>query len=141
MKTIIAVIQPWPKQCPEMKPAPSVTSSKLTRANSHPPTIDRGPPTEIISDSSSTSPPSSSTCLLACSLKPASCKTRGVRRELTCKGHCKIGGCFGVIQMTTTPASHNNLHALFSLIRHDERRGYQAFTWWICILFKKLVFV
>ena len=48
-----------------MRPALPTASSKVTPSDSHPPTIDTGPPTEMISDSSLASVPSSSSRLLA----------------------------------------------------------------------------
>ena len=56
----------------EMRPALPAASSKVMPSDSHPPTIERGPPTEMISDSSSASVPSSSIRLLASSLITAS---------------------------------------------------------------------
>ena len=57
-----------------MKPALPTACSNLTPSDSHTPTIDRGLPTEIISDSSSASVRSPSTRLLASLLTTASRK-------------------------------------------------------------------
>ena len=59
-----------------MRPALPTASSNVTPSDS-PPTIDRGPPTEIISDSSSASVPSSSTLILASPLLTTASRTIG----------------------------------------------------------------
>ena len=61
----------------EMRPALPTASSKVTPSVSHPTTIDRGPPTEINSDSSSASVPSSSTGLLTSPVLPTASRTMG----------------------------------------------------------------
>ena len=60
-----------------MSPALPTASSKVTPSDSHPPTIDRGPPTEMISDSSSASVPSLSTRLLVSPLLTTASRTMG----------------------------------------------------------------
>ena len=52
-------------------------SSKLTPSDSHPPTIDIGPPTEMVSDSSSASVPSSFNRLLTSPLLTTASRTMG----------------------------------------------------------------
>ena len=57
----------------EMRPALTTVSSRVAPFDSNPPKIERGPPTEMTSDSTSAFVPSSSTCFLASSLTTASC--------------------------------------------------------------------
>ena len=58
-----------------MRPALPTASSKVTPSDSHPPTSDTGPPTEMISDSSSAYVPSTSTRLLASPLLTTASRT------------------------------------------------------------------
>ena len=60
-----------------MRPALPNASSKATPSDSHPPTIERGPPTEMTSDSSSASVPSSTARLLASPLLTTASRTMG----------------------------------------------------------------
>ena len=60
-----------------MSPALPTASSKVNPSDSDPPKIDRGPPTELISDSSSASVPSSSSRLLASPLLTTASHTMG----------------------------------------------------------------
>ena len=122
----------------EMRPALPTAPSKVTPSDSHRPTIGRGPPTEVISDSSSTSVPSSSTHLLASSLTTAS-RTMGESGggELIITGHSNIRECPGAVHTTTTLAFHNNSNFLLPFIRHDERRGFQLVHGGWIILFNK----
>ena len=118
-----------------MRPALPTASSNVNPSDSHPPTIDRGPPTEMISDSSSASVPSSSTRLLTSSLPLTASRTMGgIRGELINREHINIRGCSGTLHRTTTLASHNDstlLHLLL-FINHDEWRGFfSTITWWI----------
>ena len=59
----------------EMRPVLPTASSKMTPSDSHPPTIDTGPPADMISDSSSASVPSSLTRLLTSPLLPTASRT------------------------------------------------------------------
>ena len=118
----------------EMSPALPTASSKVTPSDSHPPTIDRGPSTEMISDSSSASVPSSSTRLLASPLLITASRTMGDQGELIIKGRNNIRGCTGTLHMMTTLASRNNstLILFLLLINHDEWHGLlSTSTWWI----------
>ena len=75
----------------EMRPALPTASSNVTPYDS-PPTIDRGSPTEMISDSSSASVPSSSTRLLTPPLLKTASRTMGDNGGTDLKGHNNIQG-------------------------------------------------
>ena len=108
-----------------MRPTLPTASSKVTPSDSKPPTIDGGPPIEIISDSSSASVPSPSTRLLASSLTTASRTMEGS------VGTDHQGALQHPGLLRNRPhddcslSSHNNANFLLRFIRHDERRGCQ----------------
>ena len=117
-----------------MSPALPTASSKVTPSDSHPPTIDRGPPRDdfwlVVSF-----------CALVVHASPhisnihnSLTHNGGIRGELIIKGHNNIRGCSGTLHMTTILASDNSTLLLF-LIRYDEWRGFQLLHGGFIILF------